>query len=100
MPVVLKADGLAAGKGVVVAQSLDEAEVALTAAMRDARFGEAGETIVVEECLTGPEVSFFLVCDGARALPDRQRPGSQTHLRRRWRTEYRRYGRVCAKPAV
>jgi phosphoribosylamine--glycine ligase len=68
MPVVLKADGLAAGKGVVVAQSLDEAEVALTAAMRDARFGEAGRTIVVEECLTGPEVSFFLVCDGARAL--------------------------------
>jgi phosphoribosylamine--glycine ligase len=69
MPVVLKADGLAAGKGVVVAQSLDEAEMALTAAMRDARFGEAGKTIVVEECLTGPEVSFFLVCDGARALP-------------------------------
>jgi phosphoribosylamine--glycine ligase len=68
MPVVLKADGLAAGKGVVVAQSLDEAEMALTAAMRDARFGEAGKTIVVEECLTGPEVSFFLVCDGARAL--------------------------------
>jgi phosphoribosylamine--glycine ligase len=69
MPVVLKADGLAAGKGVVVAQSLDEAEAALTAAMRDARFGEAGKTIVVEECLTGPEVSFFLVCDGARAVP-------------------------------
>src|SRR5215831_9007308 len=69
MPVVLKADGLAAGKGVVIAQSRDEADVALTAAMRDARFGEAGKTIVIEECLTGPEVSFFLVCDGTRAVP-------------------------------
>jgi phosphoribosylamine--glycine ligase len=69
MPVVLKADGLAAGKGVVVAQSLDEAEAALIAAIRDARFGDAGKTIVIEECLTGPEVSFFLVCDGARAVP-------------------------------
>jgi phosphoribosylamine---glycine ligase len=69
MPVVLKADGLAAGKGVVVAENLDEAEAALAAAMRDERFGEAGKTIVIEECLTGPEVSFFLVCDGARAVP-------------------------------
>src|SRR5215467_5633552 len=69
MPVVLKADGLAAGKGVVIAQSRDEAEASLTAAMRDARFGEAGKTIVIEECLTGTEVSFFLVCDGTRAVP-------------------------------
>jgi phosphoribosylamine---glycine ligase len=69
MPVVLKADGLAAGKGVVIAQDRDEAEAALAAAMRDARFGEAGKTIVIEECLTGPEVSFFLVCDGVRAVP-------------------------------
>ena len=69
MPVVLKADGLAAGKGVVIAQSRDEAEASLTAAMRDARFGAAGKTIVIEECLTGPEVSFFLVCDGTRAVP-------------------------------
>jgi phosphoribosylamine--glycine ligase len=69
LPVVLKADGLAAGKGVVIAHSRDEAETALTAAMRDARFGEAGKTIVIEECLTGPEVSFFLVCDGMRAVP-------------------------------
>jgi phosphoribosylamine---glycine ligase len=68
-PVVLKADGLAAGKGVVIAQTRDEAESALTAAMRDARFGEAGKTIVIEECLSGPEVSFFLLCDGARAVP-------------------------------
>jgi phosphoribosylamine--glycine ligase len=69
MPVVLKADGLAAGKGVVVAQSRDEADAAILAAMRDARFGDAGKTIVIEECLTGPEVSFFLMCDGVRAIP-------------------------------
>ena len=69
LPVVLKADGLAAGKGVVIAQTRDEAESALIAAMRDRKFGAAGETIVIEECLSGPEVSFFLVCDGAHALP-------------------------------
>ena len=68
-PVVLKADGLAAGKGVVIAQTQDEAEAALVAAMRERKFGAAGETIVIEECLSGPEVSFFLVCDGTRALP-------------------------------
>jgi phosphoribosylamine--glycine ligase len=69
LPIVLKADGLAAGKGVVIAQTRDDAEAALVAAMRDRRFGIAGETVVIEECLSGPEVSFFLVCDGARALP-------------------------------
>jgi len=68
-PLVLKADGLAAGKGVVIAGTQAEAEAALVAAMRDRRFGAAGETIVIEECLSGPEVSFFLVCDGTRALP-------------------------------
>ncbi len=69
LPVVLKADGLAAGKGVVIASSVEEAEHALVGAMRDSRFGDAGKTIVIEECLTGPEVSFFLLCDGVRAVP-------------------------------
>ncbi len=68
IPVVLKADGLAAGKGVVIAESQADAEAALISAMRDRKFGAAGETIVIEECLAGPEVSFFLVCDGTRAL--------------------------------
>jgi phosphoribosylamine--glycine ligase len=67
-PVVLKADGLAAGKGVVIAESLQDAEAALVAAMRDARFGAAGQRVVIEECLSGPEVSFFVMSDGARAL--------------------------------
>jgi phosphoribosylamine---glycine ligase len=69
LPVVLKADGLAAGKGVVITASLADAEEALGAAMRDRRFGTAGDTVVIEECLSGPEVSFFVISDGARALP-------------------------------
>jgi len=67
-PVVLKADGLAAGKGVVIARDRAEAEEAVAAAMTGGRFGTAGERLVIEECLTGPEVSFFVLCDGARAL--------------------------------
>jgi phosphoribosylamine--glycine ligase len=67
-PVVLKADGLAAGKGVVVAPDRPAAEAAIHAAMRERRFGAAGERMVVEECLSGPEVSYFVLCDGSRAL--------------------------------
>jgi phosphoribosylamine--glycine ligase len=68
-PVVVKADGLAAGKGVIIAESRAEAESAARAAMADRRFGDAGSTLVIEECLTGPEVSFFALVDGDRALP-------------------------------
>jgi phosphoribosylamine--glycine ligase len=68
-PIVLKADGLAAGKGVVIAVDRGEAESAITAAMTERRFGQAGARLVVEECLAGPEVSFFAVSDGTRALP-------------------------------
>ena len=68
-PVVLKADGLAAGKGVVIAEDLQAAERAIVSAMRDRKFGAAGDRLVIEECLSGPEVSFFALCDGARAVP-------------------------------
>lgn len=68
-PVVLKADGLAAGKGVVIAEDRAAAESAIAAAMIDRKFGAAGERLVVEECLSGPEMSFFVISDGARALP-------------------------------
>lgn len=68
-PIVLKADGLAAGKGVVIAEDRSVAERAVTEAMRDRKFGIAGERLVIEECLRGPEVSFFCLCDGSRALP-------------------------------
>jgi phosphoribosylamine--glycine ligase len=66
-PIVVKADGLAAGKGVVVAPDRSSADDAIRAAMEDRQFGEAGARIVLEECLVGPEVSFFALCDGARA---------------------------------
>ncbi|MEJ0016380.1 MAG: phosphoribosylamine--glycine ligase [Acetobacteraceae bacterium] len=68
-PVVVKADGLAAGKGVVVAATDDEALAAIDAMMQDRAFGEAGASVVIEECLTGEEVSLFALCDGATALP-------------------------------
>src|SRR5688572_4404059 len=68
-PVVLKADGLAAGKGVVIAADRTAAHDAIGAAMDDRQFGDAGARLVIEECLTGPEVSFFALCDGTRALP-------------------------------
>src|SRR5207245_9098130 len=69
LPIVLKADGLAAGKGVVVADDRAAAERAVVDAMRDRKFGAAGDGLVIEECLQGPEVSFFCIVDGARAVP-------------------------------
>jgi phosphoribosylamine---glycine ligase len=68
-PLVVKADGLAAGKGVVVAPDRAAAEAAVTAAMEDGQFGAAGARVVLEECLSGPEVSFFVLCDGRRGAP-------------------------------
>ncbi|MBA3948863.1 MAG: phosphoribosylamine--glycine ligase [Acidobacteria bacterium] len=63
-PLVIKADGLAGGKGVVIALDPEEAEAAIRAAMVDRRFGDAGGQVVLEECLTGPEVSVFVLTDG------------------------------------
>jgi phosphoribosylamine--glycine ligase len=68
-PIVVKADGLAAGKGVVVATTVEEAEAAIADIMEDRVYGEAGATILLEECLIGQEVSFFALCDGVTALP-------------------------------
>ncbi len=68
LPVAIKADGLAAGKGVVVARTSDEARAALQACFEDRAFGDAGARVVVEEGLTGPEVSLFAICDGTRAV--------------------------------
>ncbi len=67
-PIVVKADGLAAGKGVVVAQSEAEAEEALRAMMEARHFGSAGASVVIEECLTGEECSLFALCDGTDAV--------------------------------
>lgn len=68
-PIVIKADGLAAGKGVVVAATVAEAEAAVADIMESRVHGAAGATVLVEECLVGEEVSFFALCDGTTALP-------------------------------
>ena len=68
-PIVIKADGLAAGKGVTVAHTLEEAEQAATGMLTGGRFGTAGATIVVEEFLDGEEASFIVVTDGTTILP-------------------------------
>jgi phosphoribosylamine--glycine ligase len=68
-PIVIKADGLAAGKGVIVAMSLEEAEAAATDMLEGNRFGDAGARIVVEEFLDGEEASFIVITDGDTVLP-------------------------------
>uniref|UniRef100_Q07HQ2 Phosphoribosylamine--glycine ligase n=1 Tax=Rhodopseudomonas palustris (strain BisA53) TaxID=316055 RepID=Q07HQ2_RHOP5 len=67
-PIVIKADGLAAGKGVVVAMTMAEADAALDM-MFDGGFGAAGAEVVIEEFMQGEEASFFVLCDGDHALP-------------------------------
>ena len=68
-PIVIKADGLAAGKGVTVAQTLDQAKDAIEQALNDNKFGEAGSEIVIEECLVGEEASFHVLVDGENVIP-------------------------------
>ncbi len=68
-PIVIKADGLAAGKGVVVAMTLAEAHAAIDHMLIDNQMGEAGARVVIEEFLTGEEASFIVMCDGTHVLP-------------------------------
>jgi phosphoribosylamine--glycine ligase len=68
-PLVVKADGLAAGKGVIVAATVDETERAITRVMIDREFGAAGARVVLEERLTGEEVSYHVLLDGERFVP-------------------------------
>jgi len=76
LPCVIKADGLAAGKGVIIAQTQDEAEEAIDLIMKDKAFGQAGNKVVVEEFLRGEEASFIAFTDGKTVLP---LPTSQDH---------------------
>src|SRR4030095_10189927 len=66
---LFRSAGRAAGRGVVIAEALTTAEAAVIAAMQERRFGTAGERLVIEECLSGPELSFFVLSDGHRAWP-------------------------------
>jgi phosphoribosylamine--glycine ligase len=68
-PIVIKADGLAAGKGVIVAMTLEEAEAAVRDMLADNVFGEAGSRVVIEEYLDGEEASFIVMADGKNILP-------------------------------
>lgn len=68
-PIVVKADGLAAGKGVIIAQTTDEAEMAVRDMLAGNAFGEAGHRVVIEEFLTGEEASFIVMADGEHILP-------------------------------
>ncbi|HXA18751.1 MAG TPA: phosphoribosylamine--glycine ligase, partial [Thermoanaerobaculia bacterium] len=77
-PIVVKADGLAAGKGVVVAETVDQAIEAARDMLSGNRFGTAGASVVIEEFLVGEEASFFALCDGEHALP---LVGAQDHKR-------------------
>jgi phosphoribosylamine--glycine ligase len=68
-PIVVKADGLAAGKGVIVAMTIEEAEAAIRDMLADNRFGDAGSRVVIEEFLDGEEASFIVMVDGKNILP-------------------------------
>ena len=78
LPVVIKADGLAAGKGVVVATTRDEAEQTLREFLEAGALGEAGRTVLIEEFLTGPEASVFALCDGTDFV---RLPAARDHKR-------------------
>ena len=77
-PIVVKCDGLALGKGVVVAQTLEEAKTAVVNMMENKAFGAAGAKVVIEECMTGPEVTVLAFTDGKTIVP---MPSSQDHKR-------------------
>ncbi|WP_432722101.1 phosphoribosylamine--glycine ligase [Jeongeupia wiesaeckerbachi] len=77
-PIVIKADGLAAGKGVVVAMTLDEAHAAIDMMLEGNKFGDAGARVVIEEFLSGEEASFIVMVDGKNVLP---MASSQDHKR-------------------
>lgn len=69
LPIVLKADGLALGKGVLICNTLEEAKAGVKTLMLDKQFGDAGNEIVIEEFITGPEVSVLCYCDGTHIKP-------------------------------
>ena len=94
-PIVVKADGLAAGKGVVVAETIAEAEAAIDM-MFGGGLGAPAWEIVIEDCLVGEEASFFALCDGETAIALGLGAGPQARRRRRQGAQHRRHGRLFA----
>ena len=110
-PIVLKADGLALGKGVLICQNLEEAKEGVKTIMLDKKFGTAGNEMVIEEFMTGREVSVLSFVDGKTIKTmtsagrkdhqdDDKRPGPQTCGRRRHRPEYRRNGNILSESVL
>ena len=95
-PWVIKTDGLAAGKGVLVARTIEEARDDVTAKLSGAAFGDAGRNVVIEEGMAGEECSLLVLCDGDPCRPARPGTGLQAHRRRRHRAQHRRHGRLRA----
>ena len=98
-PIVVKADGLAAGKGVVVAASVAEAERAI-ADMLGGALGQAGAELVIEECLVGEEASLFALCDGTTAVPIGTAQDHKRAFDGDRGPEHRRHGRLRAGPGA
>ena len=99
-PIVLKADGLALGKGVLICKDLEEAKEGVRTIMLDKKFGSAGNEMVIEEFMTGREVSVLSFVDGKTI---KTMTSAQDHKRAgdgRYRTEYRRYGNVLSEPVL
>ena len=96
-PLVVKADGLAAGKGVIICQDADEARAAVRLCLVERAFGEAGGTVLIEEFLSGSEVSLLALCDGTRMRADGAGAGLQAHLRRRPGAQHRRHGQLLPR---
>ena len=94
---VVKTDGLAAGKGVLVTESRSEAEDDIRAKLSGQAFGEAGRRVVIEEGMSGPEVSLLCLCDGAAVSPMASAQDFKRLADGDRRPEHRRHGRVLAR---
>ena len=100
MPIVLKADGLALGKGVLICNTLEEAEAGVKEIMEDKKFGSAGNQMVIEEFMTGREVSVLSFVDGDTIRIMTSSQDAQAGAGRRSGLKYRRYGNLLAKPVL
>ena len=96
VPIVVKADGLAQGKGVVVATTRDEAKQAVRDAMEKSLFGQAGHRVLIEEFLDGEELTIMAFTDGKTVRPNGAGSGPQAGRRRRYGSQYRWHGRLCS----